>query len=133
MNKAAAMKLSKVLVSNMGNDHVVVHTIFGEQIDMLDVTDVTTISVIGSQHETIEFKDDIHIQTSIEELCSDDNVLPFKYIERVVVDHPTSYIVLYQKQDPLFDAIKKYLGYKMHESEIWVIVEMARDIVPKTE
>ncbi len=39
-------------------------------------------------------------------------------------------ITLYKRESPLFDEIKKQLGYKMHESEIWLIVDMAKKLSP---
>ena len=88
-------------------------------------------NVKGNVEATVRMVDGTHVdgdQIGIisrgtnEEFDAGDDTLRIEDIESVDI----SKNVLFKKNDPLFDAIKGKLGYKMHESEIWWIVNYVR-------
>lgn len=60
-----------------------------------------------------------------------DNVLHYNEVLKIVDETMCPSHILYEKKDEFFSDIKEMLGYKMHESEIWLILNLIRTKYPK--
>ena len=103
-------KVELLLLLNDGKADVVATTIYGDDFSCKDISKFEPTAVV----------------LSFNIMASGSNRVRFDEVLRIRDESQCDVKELYRKQDPLFDDIKETLGYKMHESEIWTIVNLAR-------
>jgi hypothetical protein len=106
----------KVLLPRIEEKKVLIQTIYGEEFDASDVVPASLETGIKMRFDVAGHKD---------------RVLPYDEVLKIVDETSCPSIALYEKKDDFFDEIKKMLGYKMHESEIWMILNLIRKKYPK--